>query len=756
MNKFLVVLIFCGIIIPTFAQDDLLNLDRIYASREFRQEYAPRSKWISNGEYFTKLEYSRRGPYIIKYETATQKADTLATPAQLTDQSPQKTKEIRRPLRVEGYEFSADESKILIFTNSSRVWRANTKGDYWVYDVDSKKLEQIGKSFPASSLMFAKFSDDNSKVGYVQGFNLYVEDLSSGKVTQLTSDGGNGIINGTFDWVYEEEFGMRDGFRWNPDGEHLAYWKLDASKIGTFYLINNTDSNYSRPVPIQYPKVGEDPSSCVVGVVSVADKKTHWVELEGSTIQNYIPAMQWVDDKTLLIQQLNRHQNHLKIYRYDLESGGLKVIYEEEDKGKWIDLQYPDVTASHWGDNSLKIVDKGKSFLRITEKYPWRSIVKVGIFKEGVEKLNTGDFDLASVARVTGKHVYYHASPDNGTQRYLYRTKIKGKGNPELITPSGNEGINSYNIAPNGAFAIHTHQTAMSPRMVNLISLPDHQPIQKLVENKAFLKKLNKLKLPEVVFEEVKLNDQYNTDVRIIKPVDFDPNKKYPVLFHVYAEPWGQVALDNFVGLWNIYLAQQGYVIVDMDPRGTPCLKGTDWRKSIYRQVGRLNVKDLGHIAGEVLKESYMDADRVAVWGWSGGGTTTLNLLFHFPEIFGTGMSVAPVANQLLYDNVYQERYMGLPQENLEDFVAGSPLTHAKNLKGNLLLVHGTGDDNVHYQNSEQLINELIKHNKQFQMMAYPNRTHGIYEGQNTRRHLYTMLTNYLMEKCPVNKSEDY
>lgn len=730
----------------------MLTLDRIYASGEFRQEYLPSSNWVSNGEYFTKLEYSRSGPFIVKYETATRKADTLATPAQLTDQSPQKTKEIRRPLRVEGYEFSADESKILLFTNSSRVWRANTKGDYWVFDIESKELKQIGKEFPPSSLMFAKFTDDNAKVGYVQAFNLYVEDLASGKTTQLTKDGGEGIINGTFDWVYEEEFGMRDGFRWSGDGEHIAYWRLDASGIGTFYMINNTDSVYSRPIPIQYPKVGEDPSSCKVGVVSISDKKTKWIELPGSTVQNYVPAMQWVNENTLLIQQLNRHQNHLKIYRYDLKTGNLKVIYEEEDKGRWIDLQYPDLSSSHWGDNSLKIVDDGQAFLRISEKYPWRSIIKVGIFEEGTEKLNTGDFDMASVARVTDKYVYYHASPENSTQRYLYRTRLNGKGKPQLLTPDGFDGINTYDIAPDGAYAIHTHRAALSPRKVNLISLPKHEVVEKLVENKAFSQKLDGLKMPTVEFQEVKLNEDYTTDVRIVKPVDFDPNKKYPVLFHVYGEPWGQVATDDFVGLWNIFLAQQGYVIVDMDPRGSPCLKGTEWRKSIYRKIGRLNIQDLGHIAKEVLKMPYMDEDRTAVWGWSGGGSSTLNLMFQFPEVFGTGMSVAPVANQLLYDNIYQERYMGLPQENLEDFVAGSPLTHAKNLEGNLLVVHGTGDDNVHYQNTEQLVNELIAQNKMFQMMAYPNRSHGIYEGRNTRRHLYTMLTNYLMEKVPVNE----
>jgi dipeptidyl-peptidase-4 len=240
-------------------------------------------------------------------------------------------------------------------------------------------------------------------------------------------------------------------------------------------------------------------------------------------------------------------------------------------------------------------------------------------------------------------------------------------------------------------------------------------------------------------------------DVRMVFPINFYETKKYPVLFHVYGEPWGQVATDTQIGLWNIMMAQKGYFIIDMDNRGTPCLKGSAWRKSIYRKIGVINALDQSQAAKEVLKLNYLDNERTAVWGWSGGGSMTLNLMFKYPEIYKTGIAVAAVSNQLIYDNIYQERYMGLPQENREDFINGSPITYAKNLKGNLLIVHGTGDDNVHYQSAEMLINELIKHNKQFQVMPYPNRSHGIREGENTTRHLYTLLTNYLLKNTPAN-----
>jgi dipeptidyl-peptidase-4 len=235
----------------------------------------------------------------------------------------------------------------------------------------------------------------------------------------------------------------------------------------------------------------------------------------------------------------------------------------------------------------------------------------------------------------------------------------------------------------------------------------------------------------------------------MIQPLNFSPAKKYPVLFYVYGEPWDQVATDNWGSLWHMMLAQQGYLVIAMDNRGTPCLKGSDWRKSIYRKIGVLNTRDQAMAAREVLKWSFVDTSRIAVWGWSGGGSMTLNLMFRYPGIYKTGMAVAAVSNELTYDNIYTERYMGLPRENPEDYTQGSPVTFAKNLKGNLLIVHGTGDDNVHFQNMEMLINELVRQNKQFTMMAYPDRSHGIYEGYNTTRHLYTLLTNYLLKNCP-------
>lgn len=727
-------------------ESGLLTIERIYNSGEFRQEGAQRMQWIEEGEAYVSIERSKtveRAAELIRYSTAEGERSIFVPAESLLVNG--------KPLRMQSFTLSEDGTKVLFFTNSSRVWRSNTKGDYWVYDFSTKKLTQLGKEFASSSLMFAKFSNDNQYVAYVHDFNIYKEEFTTGQVTQLTFDGTGDIINGTFDWAYEEEFGKRDGFTWCPNSSSIAFWQVDASEIGTHYMINYTDSVYSQPVPLQYPKVGETPSSAKVGVIHTNTKKIEWIPIPGVSNQNYIPGIQWVNDDLLLLQQLNRKQNHYQVWAYQPSTKKLKQIYDEKED-TWVDIGYPDISANNWGQNDLPIVSKGTAFLRMTEKDGWRHIYKVNLENGDKTLLTPGGFDVASMRSATKSNVYFIASPINSTQRYLFSTDLKGKGKKKRLTPDSFSGTNSYNVSPNGKYAVHSHQSINDPNTVRLISLPDHKTIKVWAANKAYKEKLASLNMPEIKFKTVKIEGDLEIDVRMILPTGFDANKKYPVLFHVYGEPWGQVATDEQVGLWNIMMAQKGYVVIDMDNRGTPCLKGSAWRKSIYRKIGLINVKDQALAAKEVLKLDYLDNDRTAVWGWSGGGTMTLHLLFQYPEIYKTGVAVASVSNQLIYDNIYQERYMGLPQENMEDFVKGSPLTYAKNLEGNLLLIHGTGDDNVHYQSAEMLINELIKENKQFQVMPYPNRSHGIYEGSNTTRHLYTLITNYILEHTPPNE----
>lgn len=722
----------------------LLTIDRIYNSSEFSQERMSPITWVDGGDSYVIVEKSLRGNELVKYNSESQEKSIFLAAAKLRNPNDQKIIQIR------DFSLSDDQSKLLLFTNTSRVWRSNTKGDYWVYDFETEELSQLGKDFESSSLMFAKFSKDNRYVGYVQGFNLYIEEFSTGTVTQLTHDGTQDIINGTFDWVYEEEFGCRDGFRWNDVGSKIAFWQLDASGTGVFSMINNTDSIYPQIIPVQYPKVGELPSKSKIGIIDVHTKETHWINIPGFKVDSYIPAIQWLDKSTLLIQELNRHQNHLTFWTYDLATTQMSRLYEEREE-TWVDLKYPDVTANGWGRTDMHMADNGRSLLRMTETDGWRHVYKINIDTGDEELITPGAYDVASLQNSAKDDLYFMASPENKTQRFLYHKKINQQEKKERITPSEFDGINKYTIAPNGKYAIHTHTSHTEPFTARLVSLPSHKVLYTFIGNSVYKQKLSGLALPEVEFFNVVTEEGIRIDGRMIKPTNFDPAKKYPVLFHVYGEPWGQVAQDAFVGLWNIMLAQKGYVIIDMDNRGTPVLNGSEWRKSIYRKIGVINTRDQALAAKEVLKWDYIDEQRTAVWGWSGGGSMTLNLLFQYPDIYKTGVAIAAVAYQLTYDNIYQERYMGLPQENEEDFLRGSPIHYADQLEGNLLLIHGTADDNVHYQNAEMLINELVRHNKLFDLMIYPNRSHGIWEGDNTTRHLYSTMTKYLLEHCPVN-----
>ncbi|GJM33811.1 MAG: peptidase S9 [Saprospiraceae bacterium] len=713
-----------------------LTIDRIYQSKDFSMDYFGPARWLDKGSAYTTLESAEMGAgarEIVAYDTESGERAVLVAANQLIPEGKES------PLNISDYRWSEDKQKLLVFTNTRRVWRYHTKGDYWVLDLTTGKLHQIGKDMPEASLMFAKFDKAAKRIAYVSEHNLYVENLADGKVTPLTTDGSKTLINGTFDWAYEEEFGCRDGFRWSDDGQHIAFWQVDAKNIRDFLMINNTDSIYSYTIPVQYPKVGERPSACRIGVISAKGGNIQWMKIPGDNQQHYLPRMQWsVDSRELLVQQLNRKQNTMRLWRCEAATGEATNIYTERDSA-WIDA----VDEEDW-----KWVKQGEAFTWTSEKDGWRHLYLISKDGKTETLVSEGDYDLISIQELDleGGWVYFIASPDNATQRYLYRLPMFKKGKAERLSPSSQPGTHSYQIAPGGKYAFHNFSNIHTPPIKELIRLPGHEQVRLLVGNESYRHNFDLLEVAPAEFFQVKTEDDVTMDGYMIKPPNFDPKKKYPVLFYVYGEPAGQTATDSWQGnLWHWMLTQKGYILITMDNRGTPSPKGREWRKSIYRNIGRINARDQAMATKKILEWDFVDPDRISVWGWSGGGSMTLNLLFQYPEIYQTGMSVAPVANQLYYDNIYQERYMGLPQENMEDFVEGSPITYAKNLEGNLLLVHGTGDDNVHYQNSEVLVNELIKQNKIFQVMPYPNRSHGIYEGENTSRHLRTILMDYLM-----------
>ncbi len=715
-------------------------------------------KWMPDGNAYMK----QKDGGIVKVDPMTETETVLVKKDQLMPAGASKA------LTAQSYSFNADYTKLLIFTNTVKVWRLRTKGDYWLLDISANKLTQMGKELPPQSLMFAKLSPDGKKCAYVSEHNLFAEDLATNKITKLTMDGTRKFINGTFDWVYEEEFGCRDGFRWSPDGSKIAFWQVDATKIRDYYMLNTTDSIYSRVIPVEYPKVGEAPSPVRIGVVNVADASTRFMNIEGDPQQHYIPRMDWSGPNELIVQQLDRKQQESKLIYCNVLDGSSRTFWSERDKA-WVDLNSADIFGEPGG---WDWINGGKDFIWISEGDGWRHIYKISRDGKNVELLTNGQYDIDVIKCIDQAHnyIYFTASPENATQLYLYRVRLEKRvmptklvkvkaretGNkagdgPELVSDANLKGTHDYNISPNGKYATHSFSNYNTPDVREWITLPDNKPINAAKSIADNIKPDNSINIEYV---KIKMEDNIVLDAWINKPKNFDPSKKYPVVFYVYGEPAASTVSDGYGSqnnfLYDADMGADGYVQVAIDNRGTPMLKGAAWRKSIYRKIGIINIHDMAMGFSKLMEQNaYFDKDRIAVWGWSGGGSSTLNLMFQYPDIFKTGIAIAAVGNQLFYDNIYQERYMGLPQENREDFVNGSPVTYAKNLKGNLLYIHGTGDDNVHFSNAEVLVNELIKYNKQFQYMPYPNRTHNISEGAGTRQHLSTLYSTFLRKNCP-------
>ncbi|HEV7745564.1 MAG TPA: S9 family peptidase [Pyrinomonadaceae bacterium] len=738
----IVVVVFCALAVCGQATDKrTLTLDRIFSSSDFRSETFGPARWLEDGSSYTTLEPSpnnKEARDIIRYEAETGARSVLISSLSLTPPG------ASTPLEIEDYSWSQDGRKLLVFTNTQPVWRQNTRGDYWVFDIAAKKLTKLGKDAAASTLMFAKFSPDGTRVGYVRENNIYVEDLAGNRITQLTRDGSKRIINGTFDWVYEEELDLRDGWRWSPDGRTIAYWQSDTDGVPDYFLINNTDSLYPKITAIQYPVAGQTNSAVRVGVVGAGGGDTRWLKIPGDSRNNYVARMNWAGNSDeVLVLQLNRRQNVLNVMIGNRSTGQVRTILEEKDDA-WVDI---DVDEVQW-------LDSGKRFLWSSERDGWRHVYSAPREGGPARLITNGPFDVVSIEDVDEKAgwLYFIASPDNATQRYLYRTELNGNGKPERLSPADEPGSHSYSIAPNSSWAFHTFSTIGSPPVVDLVHLPDHRPVRMLAANAKVIANVKALDTKQPEFIKVDVGEGVTLDGWMIKPPNFDASQRYPVFIYVYGEPASQTVLDRWASsryLWHQMLAQHGYLVMSFDNRGTPAPKGRAWRKVVYRQIGVLAPKEQAAAARVVQSWPFVDSKRIAIWGWSGGGSMTLDQMFRYPDIYQVGMSVAPVTDQHFYDTIYQERYMGLPQDNEEDYKRGSPVTHAGGLAGKLLIVHGSGDDNVHYKGTEVLANVLIAAGKQFSMMEYPNRRHGISEGAGTTRHVYELLTRFLEGNLP-------
>ncbi|MHB1560176.1 MAG: S9 family peptidase, partial [Isosphaeraceae bacterium] len=684
-----------------------LTVERIFQQHEFGEEGAS-IRWLEDSSGYLTWEGSRETPGgqdLVQHDPATGKSRVIVPAAQLIPAGK------HSPLAVHGYELSKDRARLLIFTNSQRVWRRNTRGDYWVLDRSTRELRKLGGDAPAASLMFAKLSPDGLRVAYVRNNNLYVEDLRGDKITPLTDSKSPDEINGTFDWVYEEEFNLRDGYRWSPNSQHIAFWQLDTSGIREYPLVNNTDSLYPRVTPVKYPKVGEKNAACRICVAEVNGGKTDWWQLNGDPRENYVAYVEWLTSDRVLLQQFNRRQNTVRVHWGWLNPGAGSTLLLEEHDDAWLDLQ-----------DELPWIEKDgekKTFLWLSERGGWRHIYEVGIENGKPRLLTPGDYDVIGIAGLDNKagQVYFTASPDNPTQKYLYRVGLNGETRVR-VTPENQPGTHDYELSPDARWALHHYSTANTPPVVELIKLPSHERVKLFTDNAELRKKLDVLEPVKTEFFRVDIGDGVKLDGWCMLPPHLDPQKKYPLLIHVYGEPAGQTVVDRWGGgngLWHRMLAEQGYVVMSFDNRGTPAPRGRAWRKSVFHKIGILSPKDQAAALRAVLKERpYLDPKRVGIWGWSGGGSSTLQAMFKYPDLYTTGISIAPVAVQRLYDTIYQERYMGLPGDNVDGYIQGSAINFAHQLKGNLLIIHGTGDDNCHYQGTEMLINELIRHDKPF------------------------------------------
>ena len=734
--------------------DERESAAKLLARTMFNPELRPKSfrggEWFDSGDSYLALEPSATsgGTDIVRYQTASGARDVLISGSRLIPPN-EKT-----PLPVENYSFSADGHQLLVFTNSKTVWRQNTRGDYWVLNLATSSLRKLGGQAPGSSLMFAKFSPDSTKVTYVRGNNLYAEDLASGKIMQLTHDGSDTVINGTSDWVNEEEFDIRDGFQWSPDSKAIAFWQFNTAGVQVYTLIYDLGAPrggivtgfpypetgvYPQTLQYPYPLAGAPNSAVRVGVVTASGGQVVWMQTPGDPHNFYIPRISWADAGHLLLQHMNRLQKQNEFLLGDAATGASRVVFVDEDRA-WVEL-----------NDNVSWINHNREFLILSERDGWRHVYRVSRDSGEAKLVTRGDFDVTAFERVTPdeKWIYFIASPDNPTQRYLYRASLDGSVAPERLTPT-QPGTHSYTISPNAEYAFHNFSSFNVPPSSDVVRLPDHRVLRTTADNSALLDRVKSLSAGPAEFLRLDAGTGLLVDAWLMKPPDFDASKKYPLVVNVYSEPAGQTTADRWPSMFDRTLTSAGYLVASFDNQGTPAPRGREWRKAVYGNVGPLSSQQQAAALQALEKtHTYIDPKRVGVWGWSGGGTETLNLMFRYPDLYRIGVSVASVPDQRLYDSIYQERYMGLPQDNPKAYEGSSAINFADGLRGDLLIIHGSGDDNVHYQGFELLVNKLISLGKPFDMRVYPGRTHGISEGKGTTADVYANILGYFEDHLP-------
>lgn len=721
IKLFLLIILFAQVT-QLVAQKKNITLEDIWAKGTFRSQSVQQINWMKDGAFYTALEDGK----IVKHQVTDGAAvETLYNEASSVEN-------LGKKVAIEDYALSADEQKILVSTESEPIYRRSSREENYVYDLKTKKLVQLSTG---GKQMFATFSPDVSKVAFVRTNNLYMVDLATMTEKQITTDGKwNHIINGACDWVYEEEFSFARAFQWSPDSKKIAFISFDETKVPE-YNMQMWGKLYPTDYKYKYPKAGEANSTVTVSIFNLTDSKTVKVDI-GKETDQYIPRIRWTNDANVLsLNRLNRLQNKMEILHADANTGKTDVILTEESK-TYVDVE-------NFADDVYYLADN-KSFVMSSEKDGFKHLYLYDITGKLIRQITTGNWEVADFYGIDEKTktLYFTSTEMSNIERQLFSISLDGKLKKQLTTEKG---MNSANFSKDFKYYILQNTSASSPLKVSLHKAPTGQLVKVLEENLALRKKLEEYNIAPKEFMTIKTSENIELNAWMIKPTDFDPKKKYPVFMFLYGGPGSQQVLNQFNGsnfLWFQHLAQKGYIVACVDNRGTGG-KGADFKKCTYLNLGKLEVKDQIEAAKHWGSLPYVDKSRIGIFGWSYGGYMSSNCLFQGADYFKTAIAVAPVTNWRFYDSIYTERFLRTPQENATGYDENSPVTYAKNLKGNFLLVHGTGDDNVHFQNSISLEDALIKANKQFQSFYYPNKNHGIYGG-NTRLHLYTMMTNFL------------
>jgi dipeptidyl-peptidase 4 len=718
-------LLFWGLFIITLPacsqiQYKEITLDAIYRDQVFSVRNVSGIRSMNDGVYYT-VSYRGREIQKFSYKTGS-KVETLFSMNESTNPILQS---------FSAYEFSGDESKILLTTGRERIYRHSFRADYYIFHRDQKTLQPLSEK---GKQQLATFSPDGTKIAFVRENNLYYKDLVSGKEVQVTFDGKwNEIINGAPDWVYEEEFGFSKAFAWSPDSRKIAFYRFDETRVRLFNMTMYGEL-YPEWYSFKYPKAGEENSLVTIHVFDLSNGSTRAMDI-GEETDQYIPRIKWTaEPDKLAILRLNRLQNHIEVLIANPETGKSNVLYSE--KNKWY--------ISETSDDFITFLDDKKHFIVMSERDGWMHFYLYDMKGKLVNQITKGDWDVSELLAYDQKSrtLYYRSYEENPLEMHVYGIQINGKNKKKLST---RQGTNSISFSSNYSYFINTHSTANSPTHVSLHDSKGNL-IRVLEDNSALRQTMKTYNFSEVEFTSFTTSDETELFAYMIKPPDFDPGGKYPLLMYVYGGPESQSVRDAWGRHfpWFQMLAQNGYIVACVDNRGTNG-RGEAFRKATYMQLGKYETMD--QIEGAIHFGSlpFIDAGRIGIYGWSYGGYMAALCMTKGAHVFKAGIAGAPVTNWRFYDTVYTERFMRTPQENPDGYDDNSPINHVEKMKGAFLLIHGTADDNVHFQNSVEMADKLIEADKYFDMLFYPNRSHGI-SGGNYSYHMYNSMTNFIFK----------